>query len=107
MSSTEVIISPAAKREIKKLTKDQQKQALTLLRSLENGSETLMIEKIKGHPSFFRIRYRDLRIVYHYLTRSRALILVVRDRKDAYRGLGDLDRKLFSALQDLGERQAG
>src|SRR5690606_19134266 len=107
MSSTEIVISPAAKREIKKLTKDQQKQALSLLHSLENGSETLTIEKIKGHPSFFRIRYRDLRVVYHYLTRARVVVLVVRDRKDAYRGLDDLEKKLFSALKELGERQAG
>ncbi|MBU4531225.1 MAG: type II toxin-antitoxin system RelE/ParE family toxin [Hoeflea sp.] len=107
MSSTEVVVSPAARREIKKLTKDRQKQTIALLRTLENGSETLMIEKIKGHPSFFRIRRGDMRVVYHYITRNRVVVLVVRDRKDAYRGLDDLDRKLLAALQALGEEQAG
>jgi len=106
MSSTEVIVSPAAKREIKKLTKDRQKQTIELLRTLETGSDTLMIEKIKGHPSFFRIRRGDMRVVYHQLTGNRVVVLVVRDRKDAYRGLGDLNRKLLSALQALGEAQA-
>ncbi len=105
MSSTEVIISPAAKREIKKLTKARRRQTIELLRALETGSETLVIEKIKGYPSFFRIRRADMRVVYHQLTGSRLVVLVVRDRKDAYRGLGDLDRKLFTALQVLGETQ--
>lgn len=107
MSSTVVVISPAAKRQIKKLTKDRQKQTVELLRALENGSETLAIEKIKGHPSFFRIRRGDMRVVYHYLTRNRVVILVVRDRKDAYRGLDDLKQKLFTALKEIGEQQAG
>ena len=105
MSSTEVVIAPAAKREIKKLSKYRQKQTLALLRSLESGSETLAIEKIAGHPSFFRIRRGDMRVVYHHLTGNRVVVLVARDRKDAYRGLNDLDRKLFTALQELGEEQ--
>ena len=105
MTSTEIVISPAARREIKKLTKERRKQTLSLLRALEDGSETLVIEKIKGHPSFFRIRNGDMRVVYHHLTRNRVVILVARDRKDAYRGLNDLDRKLFTALQQLGEQQ--
>lgn len=107
MASTEIVISPAAKREIKKLSPDRQQQALKLLRALETGSETLVIEKIKGHPSFFRIRRGDMRIVYHHLTGNRVVILVVRDRRDAYRGLNELDRKLFTALQELGEAQGG
>lgn len=105
MTSTEAIISPAAKREIKKLTKERQKQTLKLLRALEDGSETLVIEKIKGHPSFFRVRQGDMRVVYHHITGSRIVVLVVRDRKDAYRGLNNLDKKLFTALQQLGEQQ--
>ena len=106
MSSTEVIISPAAKREIKKLSRERQKQTIDLLRALESGSETLAIEKIKGFPSFFRIKNGNMRVVYHHLTGHRVVILVARDRKDAYRGLRDLDRKLLTALQEISEAEA-
>ena len=107
MTSTEIIISPAAKREIKKLSKERQQQTVSLLRALESGSETLVFEKIKGFPSFFRVRNGNMRVVYHQLTGNRIVILVARDRKDAYRGLHDLDRKLLTAIQELGEAQGG
>lgn len=105
MSLTEVIIAPAARREIKKITKDQQRQIISLFRSIENGSDTLSIEKLKGQPSFFRIRSGNMRVIYHQLTANRIVVLVVRDRKSAYRGLDTLDQKLCTVLHDLGEVQ--
>ena len=103
MSSTEIVIAPAARREIKKLCKKQQLQVISLLRTIEQGSETLSIEKIKGQPSFFRARIGNMRVIYTYISANRVVILVVRDRKKAYRGLSDLDQKLCTALHEIGE----
>lgn len=102
MASTEIIFAPAAERELKKLTRERQKDVLAALRRLQDGSETLEIEKIKGHPSFFRIKAgSEMRVIYHPLAASRVVVLVIRDRKEAYRGLGDLDGKLQAALHKV------
>lgn len=74
---------------------------MALLRKMRDGSDTLAIEKIKGHPSFFRIKGRDMRVIYHPLTASRIVVLVIRDRKEAYRGLGGLNNKLEAALHRM------
>jgi mRNA interferase RelE/StbE len=99
MLPTEIIFAPSSERELKKLTKERQKDVFAALKRLRDGSETLEIEKIKGHPSFFRLKAgREMRVIYHPLTGTRIVVLVIRDRKDAYRGLGDLDGKLQAAL---------
>lgn len=99
MASTDIIFAPAAERELKKLTKERQKDVFAALRRLRDSSETLEIEKIKGHPSFFRIKAgSEMRVIYHPITASRFVVLVIRDRKEAYRGLGDLNGKLQAAL---------
>jgi mRNA interferase RelE/StbE len=99
LPATDVILAPAAERELKKLTKDRQKDVLAALKRLRDGSETLEIEKIKGHPSFFRIKAgTEMRVIFHPLTTTRCVVLVIRDRKEAYRGIGGLDGKLQAAL---------
>jgi len=101
-----LIFSPAAEREIKKLSKDRQKDVLDALKKLREGSETLEIEKIKGHPSFFRIKAgREMRVIYHPLNATRIVVLVIRDRKEAYRGLDGLHQKLEATLHRM-EREA-
>lgn len=102
MSPSEVIFSPAAERDIKKLSKERQKDVFAALRKLRDGTETLEIEKIKGHPSFFRVKAgRDMRVIYHPLNASRIVVLVIRDRKEAYRGLSHLDKKLEATLHKM------
>lgn len=99
MSPTEIIFSPSAEREIKKLTRDRQKDVFGALRKMKDSSGLVEIEKIRGHPNFYRIKAgRNMRIIYHPLTGSRLVILVIRDRKAAYRGLNTLDEKLETAL---------
>lgn len=106
MILVQLIFSPAAEREIKKLPKDRQKDVFDALKKLRDGSETLEIEKIKGHPSFFRIKAgKDMRVIYHPLNATRTVILVIRDRKEAYRGLGGLHQKLEATLHRM-EREA-
>lgn len=110
-SAIEVIFAPAAERELKKLPKERQKDVFASLRRLRDSSGTFEIEKIKGHPSFFRIKAgSEMRVIYHPMTSTRIVVLVVRDRKEAYRGLGDLNGKLQAALhkaQDNALRTLG
>jgi mRNA-degrading endonuclease RelE of RelBE toxin-antitoxin system len=104
--STQVIFSPSAERDLKKLTKDRQTDVFNALKKLRDGSETLEIEKIKGHPSFFRIKAgKDMRVIYHPLNAGRVVVLVIRDRKEAYRGMDNLHQKLEATLHRM-EREA-
>lgn len=102
MSSSQIIFAPAAEREIKKLSRERQRDVLAALRKLQNATDTLEIEKIKGYPSFFRIKAgRDMRVIYHHLNATRLVVLVIRDRKEAYRGLNNLNAKLEAALHHV------
>ena len=103
MSSVQIIFAPSAERELKKLTRVRQTEVILLLRKMRDGSDTLSIEKNKGHPSFFRIKGKDMRVIYHPLTGTRIVILVIQDRKEAYRGLNDLNSKLEAALHRIEE----
>ncbi|KQZ25825.1 hypothetical protein ASD50_20590 [Mesorhizobium sp. Root552] len=102
MTSLDIVFSPAAERELKKLPTDRQRDVFRALRKLGDSSESLEIEKIKGHPSFFRIKAgKDMRVIYHNLTQGRIVVLVIRDRKEAYRGLNDLHNKLEATLHRI------
>ncbi len=94
LSPKEVIISPRAEKEIKKLCKQDQVVALRALEKLEAGGGGLSIEKIKSQPNFYRLKAAHLRLIYYPLKAGRVVILVVRDRKDAYRALQALNDRL-------------
>lgn len=101
MSPKEVIFSPAAERELKKLTKQRQIDVIKALKKLQHG-KIADIEKIQGQPSFFRIKAgREMRVIYHPLSPNRYVVLVVRDRKEAYRGLNELSNKLEATLSHI------
>jgi mRNA interferase RelE/StbE len=93
----EVVISPAAERDLRKLTSQALKVVAKAIDQLEIESRPRGIEKIQGHPGFFRIRAGDFRIVFYPMTPIRTVVLVVADRKDAYKTVGDLETKLRQA----------
>ena len=101
MSPKQVVVSPSAEKELKRLQKKDLKLAIKTLDKLESGSGCLEIEKIKSHPAFFRIKAGNLRMVYYPLTSGRVVLLLVRDRKDAYRGLDALDSRLTKAIRSM------
>lgn len=104
MSPIEVIFSPAAERDIKKLTKENQKVVLNTLRKFREGSGTIDMEKLQGHPDFYRFKAgKDLRVIFHPMAKGRVVLLVIRDRKEAYRGLDALEYKLEAALCRIEE----
>ena len=101
MSPKEVIFSSSAEKEIKALQKQDQKLVMAQLDRLATGGGQLDIEKIKTHPTFFRIKAAHLRIVYYPLSPTRVVVLLVRNRKDAYRSLNVLERRLETAMANL------
>lgn len=98
----EYVFSPNAERELKKLEKRDQKRVFRTLRDWREGKLAPQIEKIKSQPDFYRVRAGDFRLVYYPLTGSRLVILLIRDRKNAYKNLGDLSAMLKTAKRKLG-----
>lgn len=104
MDDLEVVFSPAAGREIKKLTRDIQRRVFETLDKLQKTPRPKGVEKIQGHPDFYRVKAgREHRIIYHILLERLLVVLVIRDRKDAYRSLDDLDGKLGAAIQSIDD----
>lgn len=102
MSPKEIIFSPQAERDIKDLSKQEQKTVLESLKKWASGEYKPELEKIKSQPAFYRLKAAHLRIIYYPLgSCQRVLLLLIRDRKSAYRGLGDLSQKLTTAVQKL------
>lgn len=103
MPTCTVHVSKSARREIKKLTKQAQVQVVGALDKLAVKPLPPGVEKLKSNPGFFRIRSGDFRIIYALLPSPSQVIvvLVVRDRKDAFKGLEELDQKLAFALVEV------
>ena len=108
MSPKEVIFGPSAEKEIKKLQRRDQKTVLRYLDRFSVGDGSVDIEKIKSQPNYYRIKAADFRLVYYPLSSERVVLLVIRNRKDAYKGLNALDRRLETALMqiDMNARMA-
>lgn len=97
------IASPAA-REIKKLIRQAQVQVTRTLEKLADNPRPHGAEKLRSRPSYYRIRSGDFRLIYAVRDDVAAVIvLVVRDRKDAFKGLEELDAKLADALVKVAD----
>jgi mRNA interferase RelE/StbE len=90
-----------AEKDLKDLPKDDQALIVTALRKWKNGHGCPDLEKIKSQPSFFRFRASCFRIIYYPLSNERVVLLMIRNRKSAYRGLGDLRQRLGHAMLRL------
>jgi mRNA interferase RelE/StbE len=92
--SIEVVIGPSAERELRKLNQVALKVVAKAIDQLEIESRPRGVEKIQGHPGFFRIRAGDFRVVFYPMSEARTVVLVIADRKNAYRNVGDLEKQL-------------
>lgn len=101
MQPEEVIFSPNAEKEIKKLTKQDQKRVLETLKRWRAGDKRVDIEKLRSQPDFFRIKIQGIRIVYYPLNSGRVVLLLIRDRKGVYRALAGLPERLDVAMRRL------
>lgn len=93
MPNYDIVISKRAAKDIKGLPKEDQRKVVRALEGLETNPRPRGVEKLKSNPAFWRICVgRDQRMIYTIDDGCHLVIVaLVRFRKDAYRGLGDLD----------------
>ena len=84
-----VIVSPRAKKELKKIPKFDQIAITQKIIALPDS--TMGEEKLSGHPHIYRVRVGHYRIVYKK-TKEFIYIYLIDHRRDIYRALGDLLR---------------
>lgn len=81
-----VIISPTAKRQIKKLDRKIQEKIVEKLRELAINPFPFGVRKLSGEKSIYRIRVEDNRIIFKYSKKQLAvLILKVGHRREIYK----------------------
>jgi mRNA interferase RelE/StbE len=83
----QVVIAPAARRQIKKAPKSAQSAIVARLEALAAHPRPPGCKKLSGEENLYRVRTGDYRIVYQ-VQDAQLIVLVVRvgDRKDVYRG---------------------
>ncbi len=79
----EVVFTPGAKKDIKKLRKVSQIIILEKLKKLEVTTKGINIEKMGGFKNTFRIRVGNFRIVYRKIG-DKFYVVLVGHRKDVY-----------------------
>ncbi|HEY2122972.1 MAG TPA: type II toxin-antitoxin system RelE/ParE family toxin [Chthoniobacterales bacterium] len=88
----DVSVTPAFKREFRKLERGVQKRVINALASLADEPRPHGVEKLKENPKFYRIPVGDYRIVYSVDDKKSVIIVcLVRHRRDAYRDIANLD----------------
>ncbi len=85
MKAIDIIIQPAAKRDIKALDTQTRRRVISALEDFAIGSP-VDIRKIQGMEDCWRIRVGDYRIVLEIiLINGVAYVLKVRHRREVYR----------------------
>lgn len=88
-------------RELRKLDRPTQGKILTAIEGLETNPRPPGVEKLSGHPDFFRIRVSDHRVIYAIPRKKVVVVCGVRNRKNAYRQLNMLNSTLKSAISEI------
>jgi mRNA interferase RelE/StbE len=89
MASYNVKIKNSAQKEIRKLpSKELRSKVITIIDGLYIDPVPYEAKKIKGSNNVYRIRQGVYRIVYQiYKNELLVIVIRVRHRKDAYKGL--------------------
>ena len=82
----QVVITPKAKSNLKKLNKVSQILIIERLKKLEVGIPTIGVEKLVGYKNAFRIRVGNYRVVYRIIDRK-IYVVLIGHRKDVYEKL--------------------
>ena len=81
-----ISVSASCEKELLKLPKNALKKLITVIDSLSSDPFPKSVLKLKGSSALYRIRKGDHRIIYSVDVKKKCItILIVRDRKDAYR----------------------
>jgi mRNA interferase RelE/StbE len=87
-----VSVTPAFKRDLRKLERPLQKRIVDALSGLAENPRPRGVEKLKENPKYYRIAVGDYRIVYSVDDKSAIIVAcLARHRKDAYRDIANLD----------------
>ncbi len=82
----QVEITPAAKRQIKKLVKQTQELIIQRLEQLAVNPRPPGVLKMEGEENLYRVRVADYRIIYELQDRVLLIVVVkVGHRGDVYR----------------------
>ena len=82
----QVIITPKALRDLKKLQKVSQILIIERLKKLEVGTHTTSVEKLARYKNAFRIRVGNYRVVYRIIG-GIIYVVLIGHRKDVYEKL--------------------
>ena len=84
-------LSPAAQRQLKKLSSSVRHSIIKQLDSLKSNPRPDGVKKLAGIEKLYRLRIGDYRVVYT-INDKQLVILVVKigDRKEVYRHLNQL-----------------
>ena len=105
LANRHVHFARAAKRDLKKLDRQSQRTLVTAIEGLKDDPRPPGVEKLSGHPDFYRIRVGDYRIVYAIPNAELIVVCIIKDRKNSYKGLDHLGAKLTHALEELTRDQ--
>lgn len=80
-----VELSPAARRQLRKLPKNVQKQIAQIIDELAANPRPIGYKQLRGFKGFYRVRSGDFRIIYKIADRILLIsILQIVNRRDAY-----------------------
>ena len=101
----DVVIAPAARRDIKKLGKKAQQKIISGIEKLIENPRPPGVEKIRQAPSCLRFRIGDYRIVYSIFQQRKIIILLIRDRKEVYRALDSVNQQLAKVITEIEQEE--
>lgn len=83
--SYEVLIKPAAQRQLKKLPRAVQADLIALIEQLAQDPRPLGCKKLKGRQSQYRMRLGDYRVIYSIEEEALVVrVIKVGHRRDVY-----------------------
>ncbi|PSR17911.1 type II toxin-antitoxin system mRNA interferase toxin, RelE/StbE family [filamentous cyanobacterium CCP3] len=83
--SYEVLIKPAAQRQIKKLPRAMQADLIVLIEHLAQDPRPSGCKKLKGRQSQYRVRLGDYRVIYSIEEEALVVrVIKVGHRRDIY-----------------------
>ena len=86
-----VRIAPAARREIKRLSKQNQRRVVAVMRALAVNPRPHGCTPVEGFDGLFKVRVGDYRVIYKIEDEELLVVIVrVRHRSDVYRQLRGL-----------------
>ena len=86
-----VRIAPAAKREIKRLSKQNQRRVVAVMQALADNPRPHGYTPVEGFDGLFKVRVGDYRVIFTIEDDELLVVVVrVRHRSDVYRQLSGL-----------------